>query len=313
MMLQLTGFLKKNGIEKARQTQITIAECFGHLLIIILLGFGYSLSEIFKHPSKQYDVLNIQIPPDFIERKSAASHSQNIGIKNSYDYKINNNMLLKDLQKYLDGPLVVPSFDTYIAMNNFIADRTDESTKSLFSQTGEGQAYSNLLYKGALHFAPYPSKEVESLIDFLNRTTVSFRNMKVYKHASENKAVKYILNNVDDEYALALIVIRDVTPTLVNYVIRQNYTTLPRTNTIIKYPAIKLSGAYQKYFISGFLTLQNTIDDWVFEYTGTSNSSDSCSFPPQISAIPFPTYEYEQNPFYLSVGFLLGLALTSKS
>ena len=55
------------------------------------------------------------------------------------------------------------------------------------------------------------------------------------------------------------------------------------------------------------MTLQKTVDEWTFSYTNVSFISN-CS-PPSTVLIPFPTYEYNQNPFYNRVGFLLGLAM----
>lgn len=131
-------------------------------------------------------------------------------------------------------------------------------------------------------------------------------------HESEKDGVNYILDNLDSP-AFALISLFQVTPEKVNYAIRQNYTTLPNTNTIVQTPAIGINQAYQQYFFSGFLTLQRSVDEWVFDYLGASDNEmypNQCSSGPMSSVLaPYPTAAYDQNPFYTSVGFLLGLVM----
>ncbi len=46
-----------------------------------------------------------------------------------------------------------------------------------------------------------------------------------------------------------------------NYVIRQNYTTLPNTNRVIEDDVIGLDTNFQNYFVSGFLTLQKSVGE----------------------------------------------------
>ena len=55
------------------------------------------------------------------------------------------------------------------------------------------------------------------------------------------------------------------------------------------------------------MTLQKTVDEWTFSYTNASFKPE-CA-PPNFVLTPFPTYAYNQNPFYNRVGFLLGLAM----
>lgn len=101
-----------------------------------------------------------------------------------------------------------------------------------------------------------------------------------------------------------------------NYVIRQNYTTLPNTNLIRFRNGLGLNTAYQKYLTSGFLSLQQAVDDWAFEYTDSLYDPESnadvpaeCTGPPRAVLTPYPTAAYDSNEFYRQVGFLLGLAM----
>ena len=161
------------------------------------------------------------------------------------------------------------------------------------------------LYVGTIHFAP-AGNNVDSLIKYLQKNTATFKTVQYYVHSSEKSAVDYILRNLDTP-TLALIVLRQVTVKKVNYVIRQNYTTLPNTNIAVYRNSIGLNQIYQNYILSGFMTIQKTVDEWAFAYTNVSSKAN-CS-PPNIVLSPFPTYAYDQNPFYIRVGFLLGLAM----
>lgn len=161
------------------------------------------------------------------------------------------------------------------------------------------------MYVGTIHFAP-AGKDVDSLINYLRKNTQTFKTVQYYIHSSEKSAVDYILRNLNTP-TLALIVLRQVTVRKVNYVIRQNYTTLPNTNIGVYRNSIGLNQNYQNYIFSGFMTIQKTVDEWAFAYTNVS-SKPNCS-PPNVVLTPFPTYSYDQNPFYNQVGFLLGLAM----
>ena len=214
-------------------------------------------------------------------------------------------------QKQLKGPLPVPSFDAYISTMKLVSSLAEErrSVTRLLSQTSQGMRFGNLLEVGDLHFCPYPSVAVDSLVEYMNRTTTTFKTLKVYFHASESIGVDYILRNLDRR-ALALINIRQITPQKINYVIRQNYTTLPNTNQVF-IPILRgLDTGYQSYLISGFLTLESTIDKWALDYSVKQINPAATCVSPDVVTVPFPTYEFDSNPFYAQVGFLLGLAMT---
>ena len=102
-----------------------------------------------------------------------------------------------------------------------------------------------------------------------------------------------------------------------------DYRTIPNTNLIIDYSTVGLNKAYESYFLSGFLSIQTSIDSWAWEQTVTptlssfsssSSAASQCSAsPPAVVGIPMPTPAYINNAFFGSVGFLLGLALTMAS
>ena len=329
-MSQFFSVVKKNALEKRRNIRVTCCECFSHLALILLLAAGFQLSSMVKTVSQNYVKLDIFIPPTFITDRPTTTVSNiptttlnsstpaptrfNINrppIDLPFDINIFN--LFGSLQVQLNGPVIIPPFDAYIFVAQYISNQFKQisprfSNRVLSSSTG--RIFGNLLNLGTLHFCPFPSDEVKSLIDYLNTTTVLFRTMSILTHRSEVSAVRYILAN-PDQRAFALIVIHQITPLRVNYEIRQNYSTLPNSNRIVNQITTGiLDPLYQGYLYSGFLTLEDTIDRWAVDYgIKKMNISETCTLPTPL-LIPMPTYEFDGNPFYASIGSILGLALT---
>lgn len=150
--------------------------------------------------------------------------------------------------------------------------------------------FGNLLDFGDLHFSPYPSKEVNSLIQHFNETTTTFKTLKIFLHSSEDVAVKYILDNLDRR-TFALIAIREISVDTINYVIRQNYTTLPNTNQVLNKLSRGLNREFEMYLLSGFLTLESTVDAWALNYSVRQRNPDASCRAPAVTVVPFPTFE----------------------
>ena len=102
---------------------------------------------------------------------------------------------------------------------------------------------------------------------------------------------------------------------------RMNSTTLPNTNSITSWISIGLNTEYERYFFSGYLSLQRTVNEFaiwrssntVSSTNGRKLETDQCAVPDSSSwdvySIPMPTPAYSQNPFFTAVGFLLGLVM----
>jgi len=179
-----------------------------------------------------------------------------------------------------------------------------------------GQVFGNLFYVGALHFVP-SIDAVFDAIHYMNRTSKLFSTLKFHIHDNEKDALKFVLDN-PQERTFAIIIINEVKPQKVDYTLRLNYSTLPDTNEITNDQILGFNAKYQYYLFSGFMTLQSTLDLWAFHYTNTSTHHESnalianeCSKPYPV-LIPFPNQAYDVNYFYTAVGYLLGIALTSK-
>ena len=102
------------------------------------------------------------------------------------------------------------------------------------------------------------------------------------------------------------------------YTIRMNTTTLPNTARITNFVSIGLNTRYQRYFLSGYLTWQRTLNEFAMHYyhqqssnetTAISNAMCSADTANGIWSMPMPTAAYHQNAFFLAVGFLLGLTM----
>lgn len=309
---QLGALLKKNAIEKKRNIRVCCCESFSHLIILTFLVFGYNLSKIKSYPDRSYYNASISIPSDI---SFAFSLVNNANITNSFrksGASTSTGGVIETANKILAGPIPVPSFDQFIMTAKYLHAETNSiSGNPIVTGSSLGRSYQNLLNVGTLHFAPR-GQLIDAAIKYMNATSTTFSSLTVYKHDSEDSAVKYILSNLN-EVTFALIIINSASSDYVDYTIRLNYSTLPNTNVVYSITQHALDTIFQRYITSGFMTLQNIMDEWAFSYTNAtkpnSRSPKGCTKPATIMT-PFPTAAYKSNPFYGRVGFLLGLAMT---
>ena len=321
-MRQFTATVTKNVIEKRRNIRVTFCELFSHLIVFVILLLGFRQSKIIFFQPESFVKLNVLVPPTILRpaptrtsKPTSRPTGPLISPPSNSTFKltpmIRASAVLDGFKKQLKGPFPIPSFDAYISAMRLVSSIADERpyVTRLLSQTSQGMRFGNLLTAGDLHFCPYPSPAVDSLVEYLNRTTTTFKTLKIFFHASESVGLDYVLKNLDRR-TLALINIRQISPQKIDYVIRQNYTTLPNTNQVF-IPILRgLDTGYQSYLISGFLTLESTIDKWALDYSVKQVNPQATCVSPDVVTVPFPTYEFNSNPFYAQVGFLLGLAMT---
>lgn len=272
----------------------------------MILFLGYRISKIRSVDSGDYSQIRLTVPPIFLTQD----------LQKTTELQLNLPKALKFVDQLLEGPVVIPDLQQYLTLTSTVAPiyaRLDPFARSLVSSTYAGSRLANILNRGVFHFAP-AGPTLLSLLRYLNATTPIINKFKIYTHNSESEAIRAILSR-PQERTFALLVMREVSPSKVNYVIRMNYTTLPNTNAIVSRSSLGLNKQYQNYILSGFLSLQRTIDTWAFIKTGAANTSDVgrsayCRSKPEPFVMPFPTAKYSLNPFYSQVGFLLGLGLT---
>jgi hypothetical protein len=325
-MRQFASTVKKNAIEKRRNIRVTVCECFSHLILFVILLLGFGLSKNLYFQPENFIKLNVFVPPKIFRSTNALALSPTRaptssgsqppvastgGRRTSPNPMISYGLTFEGAKAQLKGPIPIPSFDVYVTATKLIAASAASNPRSvrLLRQTSQGMRFGNLLEVGDLHFCPYPSAEVDSLVRYLNATTKTFKTLKSHFHATESDGVDYILSHLERR-ALALINIREISPNKIDYVIRQNSSTLPNTNQIFIAITRGLNVDYQSYLLSGFLTLERTIDKWALNYSVQKVNPASRCISPEVLTVPFPVYEYNSNPFYAQVGFLLGLAMT---
>ena len=134
-MLQLSATLEKHYLEKRRNIRVSCCECCSHLIIIVVLIFGYQLSKVLYYGAAKYDSYEIRIPPNFVVSPQDAKTS---GRKpNSIDF----GKIISSFEKILDGPIIVPTFDEFFTVNNLISGNVNSGISSLFLQLSFGQKF----------------------------------------------------------------------------------------------------------------------------------------------------------------------------
>jgi len=330
---QFTATVTKNLIEKRRNIRITCCEMFSHWFLLILLLLGVGLSKIVYYQPENYVKFDVLVPNNVLQGRQsnvaavdADDYVQSGGTKSlklgggggrnvssagrSSPFSLNFGNLVGGIKRQMKGPLIIPPFDWFVTGAQFMTQvaRSVPTLGYYIRQSSVGQTFGNILDFGDLHFAPR-SKATSSLIKYLNTTTTTFKRIKSFVHASEDDAVAYILNHLERR-TFALIVVRDVSPHKVNYVIRLNYTTLPNSNLIVNRISRGLDKGFQGYLLSGFLTMEQTVDQWALNYAVQQVDPKATCTVPDVVTVPMPTYAFDSNLFYASVGTLLGLALT---
>ena len=91
-----------------------------------------------------------------------------------------------------------------------------------------------------------------------------------------------------------------------------NQTTLPNTSEITNWVSIGLSRRYQRYYFSGYLSWQKTLNEFALLRIGRNDDSTTnnmtnaqdeqaqCNLPENMFMMPMPTAAYSQNPFFTS-------------
>jgi ABC-type Na+ transport system ATPase subunit NatA len=216
--------------------------------------------------------------------------------------------LRRSLNRYLRSPLPTPTFDQYFGTSLALSSAFDDATyNELLNNNEYGREWGNLFTLGTVHIAP-AGQLANDLVDWLTNNTLTFSNLTHRVHDSVAGGIDYINDNLD-ERAFALIDLQshNLDPADVAFTIRMNYTTLPNTGRVTNFVALGLDKKYQRYYLSGFLTLQRTLAEFVMD---TNCDADIFPTTSDLFAMPMPTPKYSQNVFYTAVGYLLGLAIS---
>jgi ATP-binding cassette subfamily A (ABC1) protein 3 len=214
------------------------------------------------------------------------------------------------LDDLLKGPLPIPSFDAYVTASTALQNAIDPSVyNELLNSFDYGRQWGNLFTLGAIHITP-AGDLADEFVQYLNSSTATFDGSITHHiHKDMAAGVAFIEDNIDERTwaLLDLGSTSSVSETLGDVSIRMNYTTLPNTNRVVNFVSLGLSTQYQRYYLSGFLTLQQTIMNFAL------SRNEDCTIDSigqnDMFGMPMPTAEYNQNVFYTAVGYLLGLAI----
>jgi len=213
--------------------------------------------------------------------------------------------LLDAFDDVLTGPLPFPTFDQFVAIGLAVTNALDvEEYEELINSNSYGRQFGNIFTLGEIHLTGADAV-VSNFVHYMENNTLLWNEITHRVHRSESAALDYVMDNLEDR-TWAIIVFDEFEEGRVDYTIRMNYTTLPNTNFVVNFVSIGLDTSYQRYYLSGFLTLQQVINDFAFEYTLEVADCDA----PLALGTPFPTAEYDQNTFYLAAQFLLGFGLS---
>lgn len=185
-----------------------------------------------------------------------------------------------------------------------------EDLPRVFSDSSFGRQWGNILTLGTIHLSPN-NTVTNSFVSYLKTTYPRLwtTSLNVRVHESEADALKFINKNLD-ERTWALLDFTDgvlLEEDDFRYKIRMNYTTVPNTNEITNYVSIGLNTDYQMYYLSGYMTLQRTLNE--FAFSQDEACADMSADLSSLWSMPMPTAAYSQNPFFLQVGYLLGLSI----
>ena len=232
----------------------------------------------------------------------------------------------RQLNRLLADPIPCPSFAQYVALSEILSRLIDaESLPRLFSESEYGRKWGNLLTLGTLHLAPanVHSWDFWSYLNVTYPLTMGQSRLKVRLHETESDAIEFINGNLnertwallnfgswlDDDDDDELSLLNNTSSTAYRYKIRMNYTTLPSTSEITNFVSIGLNKDYQQYYLSGYLSLQRTLNEFAMSLHGNNCTDMVSNVTSRMWSMPFPTAAYSQNSFYLVVGYLLGLTI----
>jgi len=370
---QLRALLFKNFITKYRQLFLTLMEIFSPMLFMLLLIIIFRLLGSQSADSSQYSSVDLKFPSpitDMLFDHFAGNVSSDTDGKggNKFEMFTKGRKKINEQLAFLDGPLVIPTFDQFAQISNIssmILNSSDYNT--ILESTDLFRLWGNIVNLGTIHITPKANPMTQLFIDYLNQTFPDVSNViDIKTHTNERIALSYI-NRHPEERAWALIDIdsgwKDLNIEMVNeielgssknqqkdgvsevklgnnlrrraiemsfadnfdllsdtdekddlkFTIRMNYTTLPNTAQIVKWFSLGLDRSYQRYYLSGFLTLQRTLNEFAFHVESQKNGNCNSSLPKseRVWSMPMPTESYERNIFYQAAGIVLSLTIAT--
>eukprot|EP00736_Rhodelphis_marinus_P004548 Rmarinus@m.24864 len=211
------------------------------------------------------------------------------------------------------GPAPVQSFDEFVALAEIMtALSMDEENAWLLDLLNEVDDATIDLRKmvnlGTLSFAP-DSPEVWTVVDYLNETNTLFYRKFGGVFANEDDAVDDATDRGHNEvWAVIYFQTIDTTNQRIEYKIRMNHTVVPSTFVESRDLNRGLDVSYSKYYFSGFLAIQRSIDV-LFAADDEGNIDGHPADDYYVVGCPAPTEEYDENQLYDHLNGVLGIYL----
>jgi hypothetical protein len=199
-----------------------------------------------------------------------------------------------ELRDFLSGPVPTPSFSQFVSVSTAMSNVIPiDSLPRIFSETSFGRQWGNILTLGTLHLSPR-NQAAEDFWAYLNETYpltmlattgTNVSNFRVRLHDDEAAALGYIdaTNKEERTWALLDFTDFDLEQDSSSFQIRMNYTTVPNVNRVTNWAATGLNRSYQRYYLSGYMTLQRTVNEFVMAQSGCNEALSS------VMRMPMPT------------------------
>mmetsp|Transcript_35397 Transcript_35397/g.83302 ORF Transcript_35397/g.83302 Transcript_35397/m.83302 type:complete len:860 (-) Transcript_35397:7-2586(-) len=320
--IQLRALLRKNWLLKRRAPVTTAFEVLLPSLFMALLVFAYTLSinETINERVYNSQYVNLDGLVDGLGGLRGITTLGTTSLRRSGTGRFTQLQDLLTLRSTLDalltGPIPVLSLRQFVGLQNLGAGLLDAVQNDLLSRDNFGSIFGNIITPGTLHLSP-DTPPVRALRDYIVAEAGGADALAVRMHTGEPEAVSSILDE-STEIAWALVHFEAISPCALNYTIRVNFTTLPSTFTRVSFVARGLDTNYQKYQLSGVLTLQRAVHGFVLHLAqpeaaarimaGEAPDGPADEDEPLAGAIlmPMPTARYSQNVFYRVVGYIMG-------
>ncbi|KAJ1623329.1 hypothetical protein T492DRAFT_912663, partial [Pavlovales sp. CCMP2436] len=327
--IQLRALLRKNWLLKRRAPVTTAFEVLLPVLFMCLLVFGFTLSEVEVFGEGVYNGQYVNVA-GLVDGLGGLNGIATLGATNfrrsgkggGYTQLEDLLSLRFSIAAILTGPLPVPSLAQFVGLNRLLGQGLLGTVQNqLLSKDNFGSLFGNILTLGTLHLSP-DTPPVRALRDYIVAEAGGADALAVRMHTGEPEAVSSILDE-STEIAWALVHFEAISPCALNYTIRANFTTLPSTFTRVEFVARGLDTDFQKYLLSGVLTLQRAVHGFVLhlaqpEAAAQIMAGQAPDGPADVgeplagaTLMPMSTARYSQNVFYRAVGYLMGFFMAN--
>eukprot|EP00899_Mesostigma_viride_P015099 jgi/Mesvir1/23590/Mv18280-RA.1 len=206
-----------------------------------------------------------------------------------------------------NGPTPVPDFDTFVLMHKVLKASLESQEGAMKRieriQKHFGNVLGNLVQLGKIAMAP-DSADVRQIAHRMSVRHQYFDEVFIGTFHDEKAAVNYALGEGSGTlWAMVVFHQLDLEGGILDYSLRMNFTTVPRTYIKVDKWHHDLNDDYKRYFTSGFLSIQRALEGLVMPRKGEA------LLPEEVWAVPFPTPDYSANVFYTAAGPLIGLVM----